>query len=221
MRRLSADLQDYTWVRERMVRTQLIEKGIKDVRVLEALRNCPRHLFVEPALAARAYSDSSLPIGEKQTISQPFMVAFMTEALELTGKEKVLEVGTGSGYQTAVLAQLAQNVFSVERVRTMALRARSILDELGYYNVAIQVGDGTIGWSEHAPFDAILVTAGSQEIPRPLMDQMAIGSRLVIPLGDENSQQLRRIRVTPSGLVEEDLGPCRFVKLVGRYGWSH
>jgi protein-L-isoaspartate(D-aspartate) O-methyltransferase len=208
-------------VRERMVHTQLIERGIKDARVLEAMRKCPRHLFVEPALAARAYGDNSLPIGEKQTISQPYMVAFMTQALELTGEEKVLEVGTGSGYQTAVLAQLVQNVFSVERVRTMATRARSVLDELGYYNIAIQVGDGTIGWPEHAPFDAILVTASSRWIPRPLLEQLGRDGRLVLPLGDEKSQQLKRIRVTPSGLREEDLGECRFVKLVGRYGWPH
>ena len=204
-----------------MVHTQLIQRGIKDSRVLEAMRKCPRHLFVEPALAARAYGDNSLPIGEKQTISQPYMVAFMTEALGLTGEEKVLEVGTGSGYQTAVLAQLAQNVFSVERVRAMATRARSVLDQLGCYNVAIQVGDGTIGWSEHAPFDAILVTASSRWIPRPLVEQLGTHGRLVIPLGDEKSQQLKRVCVTASGLMEEDLGDCRFVKLVGRYGWSH
>jgi len=204
-----------------MVHTQLIQRGIKDSRVLEAMRKCPRHLFVEPALAGRAYGDSSLPIGEKQMISQPYIVAFMTEALGLTGEEKVLEVGTGSGYQTAVLAQLAQNVFSVERVRTMATRARSVLDQLGCYNVAIQVGDGTIGWSEHAPFDAILVTASSRWIPHPLLEQLGTHGRLVIPLGDEKSQQLKRVCVTPSGLKEEDLGDCRFVKLVGRYGWPH
>jgi protein-L-isoaspartate(D-aspartate) O-methyltransferase len=221
LRRLPLDYQDHYSVRERMVHTQLIERGIKDARVLEAMRKCPRHLFVEPALAARAYGDNSLPIGEKQTISQPYMVAFMTQALELTGEEKVLEVGTGSGYQTAVLAQLVQNVFSVERVRTMATRARSVLDELGYYNIAIQVGDGTIGWPEHAPFDAILVTASSRWIPRPLLEQLGRDGRLVLPLGDEKSQQLKRIRVTPSGLREEDLGECRFVKLVGRYGWPH
>jgi protein-L-isoaspartate(D-aspartate) O-methyltransferase len=181
-------------VRERMVRAQLIERGITDPRVLEAMRHCPRHLFVEPALVSRAYGDSSLPIGAGQTISQPYMVAFMTEALELKGDEKVLEIGTGSGYQTAILAGLAQNVFSVERVRAMATRARSILDELGYYNVAIQVGDGTIGWPEHAPFDAIVVTAGARWIPRPLLEQLSMEGRLVIPLGDEKSQQLKRVR---------------------------
>jgi protein-L-isoaspartate(D-aspartate) O-methyltransferase len=204
-----------------MVNAQLIERGIADARVLEAMSRCPRHLFVEPALSARAYGDSSLPIGERQTISQPYMVALMTEALELTGSEKVLEIGTGSGYQTAILAALAQNVFSVERVRSMAPRARAILDELKCYNVAIQVGDGTIGWPEHAPFDAIVVTAGSPWAPRPLLEQLAMGGRLVIPLGDEKSQQLKRFRSTPSGLKEEDLGECRFVKLVGRYAWPH
>jgi len=204
-----------------MVRAQLIERGIADARVLKAMGHCPRHLFVEPALATRAYGDSSLPIGERQTISQPYMVAVMSEALELKGDERVLEIGTGSGYQTAILAELAQNVFSVERVRSMATRARAILDELKYYNVAIQAGDGTIGWPEHAPFDAIVVTAGSPWVPQPLLDQLAMDGRLIIPLGDEKSQQLKRVRSTPSGLKEEDLGECRFVKLVGRYAWPH
>ena len=204
-----------------MVRAQLVERGIADPRVLKAMCHCPRHLFVEPALATRAYGDSSLPIGEKQTLSQPYMVALMSEALELKGNEKVLEIGTGSGYQTAILAEMAQNVFSVERVRSMATRARAILDELEYYNVAILVGDGTIGWPEHAPFDAIVVTAGSPWVPQPLLDQLAMDGRLIIPLGDEKSQQLKRGRSTPAGLKEEDLGECRFVKLVGRYAWPH
>lgn len=203
-----------------MVQEQLVARGIKDPRVLQALRKIPRHWFVESALADRAHDDGPLPIGEKQTISQPYMVGLMTEALELKGDEKVLEVGTGSGYQTAILAGLCLNVFSVEKIRYFAVRARAILDELGCYNVAIHVGDGTMGWSEHAPFDAILVTAGAPGLPQPLLDQLAVGGRLVIPLGDEQSQVLKRIRRTASGLEQEQLGECRFVKLWGKYGWA-
>ncbi|MBI4489138.1 MAG: protein-L-isoaspartate(D-aspartate) O-methyltransferase [Deltaproteobacteria bacterium] len=202
-----------------MVQEQLVARGIQDPRVLQAMRKIPRHLFVESALGDRAYEDGPLPIGEKQTISQPYMVALMTEALELTGEERVLEVGTGSGYQTAVLAELSLNVFSIEKIRPLAVRARAILDELGYYNVAIHVGDGTLGWSEHAPFDAIIVTAGSPGLPQPLVEQLSVGGRLVIPLGDEESQALKRIRRTGSGSEEEHLGECRFVKLWGKYGW--
>jgi protein-L-isoaspartate(D-aspartate) O-methyltransferase len=211
--------QDLLWAREKMVQEQLVARGIKDPRVLQAMRKVPRHLFVESALADRVYEDSPLPIGDKQTISQPYMVAVMTQALELKGDERVLEVGTGSGYQTAVLAELALNVFSIERIRSLAARARSLLDELHYYNVAIHVGDGTLGWSEHAPYDAIIVTAGSPHVPQPLVDQLSLGGRLVIPLGDDQSQMLRRIRPTDSGLEEEELGECRFVKLWGKYGW--
>jgi protein-L-isoaspartate(D-aspartate) O-methyltransferase len=203
-----------------MVQEQVIARGIKDPRVIEAMLKVPRDLFVESALAGRAYDDGPLPIGEKQTISQPYMVALMTEAAELRGPEKVLEIGTGSGYQTTVLAELAANVFSVEKIRSLSIRARAILDELGYYNVATLVGDGTIGWSDHVPYDAILVTAGSPGVPKPLVDQLAVGGRLVIPLGDEQSQVLKRIRRTDSGLVEEELGECRFVKLWGKYGWA-
>lgn len=194
-------------------------RGIKDPRVIQAMREVPRHLFVEEALAERAYDDGPLPIGDKQSISQPYMVALMTEALELKGDEKVLEIGTGSGYQTTVLAELARNVFSIEKIRALAIRARAILDELNYYNVAIHIGDGTLGWTEQAPFDAILVTAGSPTLPQPLVEQLATGGRLVIPLGDEQSQVLKRIRRTASGLEEEQLGECRFVKLWGKYGW--
>lgn len=213
--------QDYYRAREKMVQEQLVARGIKDPRVLQAMRKIPRHLFVESALADRVYDDGPLPIGEKQTISQPYMVALMTEAVELKGDERVLEVGTGSGYQTAILAELSLNVFSIEKIRLLAVRARSLLDEMRYYNVAIHVGDGTLGWSEHAPFHAILVTAGSPELPQPLVDQLSIGGRLVIPLGDEQSQVLKRVRRTASGLEEEYLGECRFVKLRGKYGWPN
>ena len=203
-----------------MVQEQVIARGIKDPRVIQAMRKIPRHLFVETGLAARAHDDGPLPIGEKQTISQPYMVGLMTEALELQGNEKILEVGTGSGYQTAVLGELVANVFSIEKIRSLAIRARALLDEMGYYNVAIQVGDGTLGWSDHAPFDAIIVTAGAPGVPRPLIDQLAPGGKLVIPIGNEQSQLLRRIRRTDSGLEEEELGECRFVKLWGKYGWA-
>lgn len=202
-----------------MIEEQLLARGIKDPRLLEVMRRVPRHLFVESALADRAYEDSPLPIGEKQTISQPYMVGLMTQALELRGSEKVLEVGTGSGYQTAILAELCQNVFSIEKIGSFVARARSVLDRLGYYNVAIQVGDGTLGWAEHAPFDAILVTAGSPSLPQPLLEQLSIGGRLVIPLGDEQSQVLKRILRTAAGQEEKVLGDCRFVKLWGKHAW--
>jgi protein-L-isoaspartate(D-aspartate) O-methyltransferase len=203
-----------------MLQEQVTGRGIKDPRVIEAMRKVPREFFVESALASRAYDDGPLPIGEKQTISQPYMVGLMTEALDLKGNEKVLEIGTGSGYQTAVLAELAEHVFSLEKIRSLSIRARAILDELSYYNVALHVGDGTLGWSDHAPYDAILVTAGSPGVPKPLVDQLAIGGKLVIPLGDEQSQVLKRIRRTETGLEEDDLGECRFVKLWGKYGWA-
>ena len=202
-----------------MVREHLIDRGIKDPRVLQAMTKIPRHRFVESALADRAYDDEPLPIGERQTISQPYMVAFMSEALELTGGERVLEIGTGSGYQTAVLAELCLNVFSVEKFGPLAEKARALLDELNYYNVALHVGDGTLGWSEHAPFDAIIVTAGAPELPRPLIAQLSIRGRIILPIGNERSQMLKRFRRTASGLQEEGLGDCRFVKLLGRYGW--
>lgn len=202
-----------------MVREHLMDRGIKDPRVLQAMTKIPRHRFVDSALADRAYDDEPLPIGERQTISQPYMVAFMSEALELTGRERVLEIGTGSGYQTAVLAELCLNVFSVEKFGPLAEKARVLLDELNYYNVALHVGDGTLGWSEHAPFDAIIVTAGSPELPRPLIAQLSIRGRIVLPIGNERSQMLKRFQRTVSGLQEEGLGDCRFVKLLGKYGW--
>lgn len=202
-----------------MVREHLVERGITDPRVLRAMAKIPRHLFVESALASRAYDDEPLPIGERQTISQPFMVALMSQALELTGGERVLEVGTGSAYQTAVLAELCLNVFSVEKFCSLAEKARAILDGFGYYNVALHVGDGTLGWPEHAPYDAIIVTAASPQVPRPLVKELALRGRLVLPIGTEKTQTLKRFRRTLSGLQEESLGDCRFVKLLGRYGW--
>ncbi len=203
-----------------MVEEQIISRGIKDEKLVAAMKKVPRHLFVEEALQSQAYTDHPLPIGEKQTISQPYMVALMTEALLLTGKERVLEIGTGSGYQTAILAELSEKVFSIERIRSLAIRARKLLYELGYFNVEIKIFDGTFGWTEENPFDAILVTAGSPDIPQPLIDQLAIGGRLVIPVGDALVQDLFRVTRTEEGVKKDDLGGCRFVKLIGRYGWE-
>jgi protein-L-isoaspartate(D-aspartate) O-methyltransferase len=211
---------DFAKARSKMVEDQITLRGIKDARLMAAMKKIPRHLFVEEALQSQAYTDHPLPIGEKQTISQPYMVALMTEALLLTGKEKVLEIGTGSGYQTAILAEMCEKVFSVERIRPLAVRARKLLYELGYFNVEIKIFDGTFGWLEESPFDAILVTAGSPDIPQPLVDQIAIGGRLVIPVGDAFVQDLFRVTKTEEGVKREDLGGCRFVKLIGKYGWE-
>lgn len=203
-----------------MVEEQIIERGIKDPRLIAAMKKVPRHLFVEEALQSQAYNDRPLPIGEKQTISQPYMVALMTEAMELKGKERVLEIGSGSGYQTAILAELTQEVFSVERIRPLAIRARKLLYDLGYFNVEIKIFDGTFGWLEKGPFDAIIVTAGSPDIPQPFYDQLSMGGRLVIPVGNSDVQDLFRITKTEEGMKKENLGGCRFVKLIGRYGWE-
>jgi protein-L-isoaspartate(D-aspartate) O-methyltransferase len=203
-----------------MVEEQIAARGIKNSRLLAAMRKIPRHLFVDPGLLQRAYHDSSLPIGERQTVSQPYMAARMTEALELFGEERVLEIGTGSGYQTALLAELSFNVFSVEKIRPLAMKARAVLDRLEYHNIAIQVGDGSIGWPEHSPFDAILVTAGAPDLPRPLLEQLAVGGRLVIPVGNDESQVLVRVTRHSSKFEEEQLGDCRFVKLWGKFGWQ-
>jgi len=206
--------------RLRMVEEQIAGRGIKDPRLIVAMRKVPRHLFVEEALQDQAYSDHPLPIGEKQTISQPYMVALMTEALALTGKEKVLEIGTGSGYQAAILAELASKVFTVERILSLAMRARELLLQLNYSNVEVKFSDGTVGWPDESPFDAIMVTAGSPEIPQPLIDQLKVGGRMAIPVGDANAQDLIRIVKTEDGIKKENWGGCRFVKLIGKYGWE-
>ena len=206
--------------RKRMVDSQLLARGIKDQRVIEAMLTIPRHLFVEEAMASQAYSDSPLPIGEKQTISQPYMVALMTELLALNGTEKVLEVGTGSGYQAAVLAKLTDRVYTVERIRLLALRARKVLDSLGLLNINLKITDGTFGWEEEAPFDAIMVTAGAPSVPAAYVDQLKPGGRLVIPVGGEALQTLIRItRNTDGSITREEWGGCRFVKLIGAHSW--
>jgi protein-L-isoaspartate(D-aspartate) O-methyltransferase len=211
---------DFSKTRLRMVEEQLIGRGITDPRVIAAMKKVPRHRFVEEALQSQAYSDHPLPIGEKQTISQPYMVALMTEALQLKERDHVLEIGSGSGYQTAVLAELAEKVYSVERIRSLAIKARNLLFTLEYFNVEVKIFDGTYGWEEQSPFDAIIVTAGAPDIPQPLIDQLKVGGRLVIPVGDASIQDLIRVSKTEEGTKKEDLGGCRFVKLVGKYGWN-
>lgn len=210
----------YERARRNMVATQLLPRGIRDKRVLKAMETVPRHLFVEEGLYSQAYSDYPLPIGEKQTISQPYMVALMTEALGLTGSERVLEIGTGSGYQTAVLSMLAERIYSVERISTLAARARRVLDELHCSNVIIRVADGTLGWPDEAPFDAIIVTAASPEIPGVYIQQLHEGGKMVIPVGGEMVQELFRVTRKHNSFIKEPLGGCRFVKLVGKYGFS-
>jgi len=203
-----------------MVDEQIVARGIKDGRVIDGMRKISRHLFVEEALQSQAYNDYPLPIGHGQTISQPYMVALMTEALELKGHEHVLEIGTGSGYQTALLAILAEKVYTIERISDLAGRARKTLDELGCYNVEIKIFDGTFGWREKAPFDTIMVTAGAPDVPEPLLDQLAIGGRIVIPVGEAGLQDLFQVTRTEREFVKKNLGGCRFVKLIGRHGWD-
>ncbi len=213
-------MSDFATARRRMVETQLVARGVCDPEVLRALGRVPRHLFVDQALRDRAYSDSALPIGHGQTISQPLMVAAMTQALQLEGGEKVLEIGTGSGYQTAVLAEIAERVFSVERLAALYRRARALLDKLGYHRVVLRHGDGTLGWRDHAPYDAVVVTAGAPHVPAELLDQLVTGGRLVIPVGDRRQQSLLRITRHADGDRCEELGGCVFVSLVGSDGWS-
>lgn len=213
----------YAKQRKKMVDSQIRSRGVRDERVLRAMEKIPRHLFIDEGLIDQAYNDNPLPIGEKQTISQPYIVALMTEALELKGREKVLELGTGSGYQAAILAELAERVFTVERIASLAQKARKLLESLNYYNVVIRVGDGTYGWREESPFDAIAVSAGSPSIPRMLVEQLAIGGRLVIPVGGRYSQsliKLTRLSENPDDVKKEDLGGCRFVSLIGEHGWK-
>jgi protein-L-isoaspartate(D-aspartate) O-methyltransferase len=211
---------DFSRAINRMVEEQIIARGIHDQRVIEAMRKVARHLFLEEALQSQAYNDYPLPIGHGQTISQPYMVALMTEVLELKGHEKVLEIGTGSGYQTAILAGLAEKVYSVERIGELAAKARRILDQMNCYNVEIKIFDGTYGWKEKEPFDAIMVTAGAPEMPQPLLDQLAFGGRMVIPVGEAGLQDLFQVIRTENGFVKKNLGGCRFVKLVGKHGWE-
>jgi protein-L-isoaspartate(D-aspartate) O-methyltransferase len=211
---------DYTAERSRMVDRQIAARGVCDPRVLAAMKKVPRHRFIPAHLWDQAYGDYPLPIGADQTISQPYIVALMTELLELKATDKVLEIGTGSGYQAAILAELAALVYSIDRVASLLIRAEQILASLGYTNIKTRVGDGTLGWPEEMPFEAIIVTAGAPQVPRPLTEQLALGGRLVIPVGDTWSQTLTRICKATDGLKFEYHGGCRFVRLIGEYGWE-
>lgn len=203
-----------------MVQEQLIPGGVKDPRVREVMGKIPRHRFVEKGMEDQAYLDRPLPIGQGQTISQPLIVGLMTQALALTGNEKVLEIGTGSGYQAAVLAELAREVYTVERFSTLSIAARRVLYRLGTHNVFFKIGDGTLGWEEKAPFDAILVTAAGPQVPETLKKQMAEGGRMVIPIGSFDSQELLFIKREGPQWKMQRLSECRFVKLVGKEGWE-
>jgi protein-L-isoaspartate(D-aspartate) O-methyltransferase len=211
---------DYDKEREHMVKSQLARRGIKDTRVLEAMRQVPRHLFIPEGMRSLAYCDGPLPIGHGQTISQPYIVALMTETLELVGQERVLEIGTGSGYQAAILSHLAWQVYSVERHAVLAQQAEKILAHLGYDNIVVRVSDGTLGWPEHSPYEAIIVTAAAPDVPRPLTDQLADGGRLVAPVGSQWSQVLVKVRRQGDLLIRERLTAVAFVPLVGEYGWE-
>lgn len=207
--------------RSRMVQRLRDHYKIGDERVLDVMNRVPRHLFVPGALASQAYKDNALPIAAGQTISQPYIVARMTELLELKGKERVLEIGGGSGYQTAILASLARKVYSIERIPVLAAESKQRLPALGFRNVSFRCDDGTNGWEVYAPFDAILVAAGGPSVPEPLIDQLEIGGKLVIPVGeDQKTQNLVRVIKTETGYTTEDCGPCAFVPLIGKHGWA-
>jgi protein-L-isoaspartate(D-aspartate) O-methyltransferase len=203
-----------------MVDEQLVARGVSDARVLAAMRRVPRHLFVDEALQDRAYADHPLPIGDGQTISQPFIVGRMSELLELSGREKVLEIGTGSGYQAAVLAELAARVCTVERIPRLAGRARQLLESLGYQNVWVRTANGTLGWPDEAPFDRIIVAAGGPSVPPPLFEQLAEGGCMVMPVGDSTGQILKLVEKVQGTMRTSEHAACVFVKLVGKYAWE-
>jgi protein-L-isoaspartate(D-aspartate) O-methyltransferase len=210
----------YERQREEMVKRQIEARGINDSGVLAAMRNVPRHRFVSEALRDQAYGDFPLPIGDQQTISQPYIVAEMTQALQLGAEDRVLEIGTGSGYQAAVLAELAYRVYTIERIHSLLIRARRIFDELQYHNIITRLGDGTKGWPEEAPYDGIIITAGAPRIPDALIAQLAPGGRMIVPVGDQHSQELVKIFKDEKGIHRTNLGGCRFVKLIGEHGWQ-
>lgn len=211
----------YANLRREMVEKQIIARGISDPLVLDAMMTIPRHLFVSEALVDSAYEDFPLPIGEGQTISQPYIIAEMTQSLKLMGDERVLEIGTGSGYQAAILSHIVYKVYTIERNNTLFLQTRKLYDRLKYHNIVTRYSDGTQGWKAEGPFDAIIVTAGGQKIPPPLVDQLAPGGRLIMPVGGQMSQELIKVDKTDDGQIKTtNLGGCRFVKLIGQHGWS-
>jgi len=214
------EINEWKHERKRMVKEQISARGIKDERVIDVMNRVPRHIFVDKTYYHQAYNDYPLPIGYGQTISQPYMVAMMTELLELKSDEKVLEIGTGSGYQTAILASLCAKVYSIERIAELTKRARTTLDSLGFQNVNLMVGDGSIGWPDYSPYDGIIVTAGAPEIPNALIEQLAENGRLVIPVGDEFSQVLNLVRKHKGRIYRKEFFGCTFVPLVGKGGWN-
>jgi protein-L-isoaspartate(D-aspartate) O-methyltransferase len=210
---------DYAHLRALMVDRHVAARGISDARILQAMREVPRHLFVAPVVANKAYGPGALPIGSNQTISQPYVVARMIELLDLTGEEKVLEVGTGTGYQAVVLSKLASKVFSIERVNELAMRAIELIRSLRISNISVKVFDGTYGWSDQAPFDRIIIAAAAPEVPQPLVQQLARAGVMVLPIGSGKNQRLARVRRVGTGVQIEDLGGAEFVPLLGRFGW--
>jgi len=210
----------YERQREEMVRNQIEARGIKAPKVLAAFRRVPRHLFVSEALRDQAYGDYPLPIGEQQTISQPYIVAEMTQALDLGEDDRVLEIGTGSGYQAAILAQIVYRVYTIERKHSLYLQTRNLFDKLHYHNIVMKYADGTKGWQAESPFDGIIVTAGAPQIPEVLIDQLGEGGRLVVPVGNQHAQELIKVFRDDQDIRQTNLGGCRFVKLVGEYGWK-
>ncbi|MDQ7799057.1 MAG: protein-L-isoaspartate(D-aspartate) O-methyltransferase [Candidatus Edwardsbacteria bacterium] len=211
---------NYELSRKQMVDQQIIRRGVNDPRVIAAMQKVPRHLFVQEALQDRGYDDNPLPIGQAQTISQPYIVALMSQNLNLKGGEKVLEIGTGSGYQAAVLAEMGAKVFTIERVEKLYHNSRKLLEELKYHDIAVKLGDGTIGWAEHAPYDRIIVTAGAPEVPKTYWDQLAEGGRIAIPVGDVHVQSLVLVDKIEGKEVKSQVCGCVFVPLIGKYGWQ-
>jgi len=216
---MEPELMKYERQRDEMVRTQIEGRGVTDPKVLFALRKVPRHLFVSEAMRDQAYGDFPLPIGEQQTISQPYIVAEMTQALQPNEEDRILEIGTGSGYQAAVLAEIVFRVYTIERIHALLVKTRKLFDKLQYHNIVTKYSDGTKGWEDESPFDGIIVTAGSPEIPNTLVSQLAVGGRMVIPVGDRYSQELIKLYKDERGIHKTNLGGCRFVRLVGEHGW--
>lgn len=209
----------YERQRKEMVKRQIEARGVTDPKVLAAMLKVPRHFFVSDALRDQAYGDFPLPIGEQQTISQPYIVAEMTQALQPDKDDRVLEIGTGSGYQAAILAEIVFRVYTIEKIYSLYTKTRKLFDKLHYHNIVTKYSDGTSGWVDESPFDAIIVTAGSPGIPKPLVSQLAVGGRMVIPVGDQYSQELIKLYKDEHGIHKTNLGGCRFVKLLGEYGW--